>query len=166
MRGETGSVERMWAAFIAARPDLAGPDTTYETWYFCDNQADADELAELARRGRKCATTGDLWSYELEQEPLPEVGDLNIVTGWAGNAVCVIRTTSVEVVPFDEVTKDFAAAEGEGDGSLGYWREIHEAVFSRRLPEIGRKFESDMPVVCERFEVVFGGDPGTSEGPT
>lgn len=162
MGDAAGSVERMWAAFVAVRPDLAGPDTPYEAWYFCDNEADADELAQLARSGRKRATAGDLWSYEAEQAPLPKAGDLNVITDWAGNAVCVIRTISVEIVPFNEVTEEFAATEGEGDGSLRYWQEAHRAVFGRGLSAIGRTFEPDMPVVCERFKVVFGGDQGIS----
>ncbi len=148
----------MWGAFVAASPDVASLDDTYSAWHFCDNEADANELAELVLSGRKRATAGDLWSYEAEDEPLPRVGDFSVVTDWVGTAVCVIRTTSVEVVPFEAVTAEFAATEGEGEGSLGYWREAHEAAFTRSLREIGREFEPDMPVVCECFEVVFDGN--------
>ena len=162
----TDSVKRMWDAFVAARPELAGTDTPYEAWYFCDNEGDANGLAQLARSGRKRATAGDLWSYEEEREPMPKVGDLSVITDWDGDAVCVIRTTSVQIVPFGEVTEEFAATEGEGDGSLEYWRAAHRAVFTRRLAEIGRTFSLDMPVVCECFEVVFGGDAATSVVPT
>jgi len=158
------SVEALWAAFMAARPDLVGPDTTYESWCFSDNEADANELAALVLAGRKRATTGDLWSYEVEHEELPQVGDLNVITDWAGNAVCVIRTTGVEILPFDAVTEEFAATEGEGDGSLEYWRRVHQEVFSRRLPDIGKVFEPDMPVVCECFEVVYCGEGAKIEG--
>ena len=161
---QRSSVEALWAAFCNARPDLAGPDTPYEAWHFCDNESDANELAALVLAGRKRATTGDLWSYEVEQEELPQAGDLSVITDWAGNAVCVIQTTAVEVVPFDAVTEEFAATEGEGDGSLKYWREVHEAVYSRRLPDIGRVFEPDMPVVCECFEVVYRGAEAGAEG--
>ena len=154
---ENESVAVMWAAFLAARPELAGPNTPYEAWYFCDNESSANELAALVLSGRKRATTGDLWSYEAELERFPEAGDLNVITDWAGSAVCVIRTTSVEILPFESVTEEFAATEGEGDGSLEYWRKVHQEVFSRRLPDIGRVFEPDMPVVCERFEVVYRG---------
>ena len=89
------SPEELWAAFLAARPDVAGPEDTFSAWHFCDNQADADELAELVLDGRKRATAGALWSYEAEQEPLPRAGDFSVVTDWAGAARCVIRTTSV-----------------------------------------------------------------------
>ena len=86
---------------------------------------------------------------------LPQVGDLSVITDWTGTARCVIRTSLVEVVAFADVGDEFAAAEGEGDGSLAYWREAHLAAFGRELAGSGRSPGPDMPVVCERFEVVF-----------
>jgi uncharacterized protein YhfF len=154
--GQADSVESMWSEFLLARPDIAGPDAAYSAWHFCDNKSDADELAQLVLSGRKRATASAWWSYEAEGEQLPRVGDLNVITDWDKRAVCVIRTTSVEVIAFDEVSEEHAAAEGEGDGSLAYWREVHVAAFTRDLSGIGRVPEPDMPVVCERFEVVFG----------
>jgi uncharacterized protein YhfF len=151
------SPQELWSAFLAARPDVVGPEDTFSAWHFCDNQADADELAGLVLEGRKRATTGALWSYEAEEEPLPQVGDFSVVTDWAGAAWCVIRTTAVDVVAFDQVGEEFAAAEGEGDGSLAYWRDAHWAAFSREFEAGGRSPSHDMPVVCERFEVVFPG---------
>ena len=149
------SVEEMWAAFLTARPGLAPPGATYSSWHFCDNQPDADELADLVLAGRKGATASALWSYEAENEPLPQVGDLSVITDWTGLARCVIRTSLVEVVAFAAVGEEFAAVEGEGDGSLEYWREAHRAAFGRELAGSDRSPGPDMPVVCERFEVVF-----------
>jgi uncharacterized protein YhfF len=149
------TAEELWATFVEARPDLAGPDTPHEAWHFCDNQADADELVELVLAGRKRATAGALWSYEAEDEPLPQTGDFSVITDWSGTARCIVRTVAVEVVAFDAVGDEFAAAEGEGDGSLAFWREAHRAAFSRELEGSGRAPQPAMPVVCERFEVVF-----------
>ena len=149
------SVTAMWSALAAARPDLAPEGSIYSAWHFCDNESDANELADLVRAGTKRATASLLWSYEAEGEPLPAVGDLGIVTDWKGRARCVIRTTSVEIVAFQAVTPEFAAIEGEGDGSLEYWREAHEAAFNRELSGASRTFEPSMPVVCECFEVVL-----------
>ncbi len=150
------SVTAMWSALASARPDLTTEGTVYSAWHFCDNESDANELADLVLAGTKRATAGLLWSYEAEGEPLPAVGDLSIVTDWEGQARCVIRTTSVEVIPFEAVSPEFAAIEGEGDGSLSYWREAHEAAFTRELAGANRTFEPSMPVVCECFEVVLG----------
>ena len=69
--------------------------------------------------------------------------------------MCIIETNVVTVVPFEEVPEDFAAAEGEGDKSLRYWREAHWAYFGRECQRIGKELSLRMPVVCERFAVVY-----------
>ena len=152
---QAGSVESMWSALRSARPDLVGPDDSCSAWHFCDNKSDADELAQLVLVGAKRATAGALWSYEAEGEPLPQSGALSVITDWDGNPCCVIRTVSVEVAAFEDVGDRFAATEGEGDGSLAYWREAHWVAFARSLATVGREPAPDMPVVCEVFEVVF-----------
>jgi uncharacterized protein YhfF len=91
----------------------------------------------------------------MENEELPAVGDLSIITNWDGEPLCIIETTEVQVKPFDEVDEGFAYDEGEGDQSLAYWREVHWDVFSRECSTIGREPVESMPVVCERFRVIF-----------
>ena len=61
----------------------------------------------------------------------------------------------MEVLPFNQVGTEHAAAEGEGDLSLDYWRQVHWEFFGRECRNIGRKLDENMPVVCERFEVIF-----------
>ena len=92
---------------------------------------------------------------EAAGKPLPEIGALSVVTDWRGAPLRVIETTHVEIVPFDRVDEGFAATEGEGDGSLRYWRDAHWRFFSRECARIGRRPDPQMPVVCERFEVVY-----------
>ena len=96
-----------------------------------------------------------LWAHERENKPVPRPGDPSIVTDFAGNAVCVIETVRVDIVAFNEVSAEFAATEGEGDGSLAYWRRAHDEFFGRECRRLGRQPAHDMPLVCERFEVVF-----------
>jgi uncharacterized protein YhfF len=146
-----------WQAFVRTR----GTDPTphfLEAFHFDDNQPSADELAALVLAGRKRATAGLLWAHDAETRPLPRPGDLSIVTHFNGDPLCVIETVQVDVVPFDQVSAEFAATEGEGDGSLAYWRRAHEAFFGRECRRLGRQPAADMPVVCERFEVVYRED--------
>lgn len=126
-----------------------------EAFYFDDNEPSANALAELVLQGKKRATAGLLWSYQKQNQPIARPGNLSIVTDYAGTALCIIETMQVDIVPFNEVSAEFAATEGEGDGSLAYWRKAHEAYFARECQRIGRQPEADMPVVCERFEVVY-----------
>jgi len=66
-------------------------------------------------------------------------GHLSIVELWSGEPVCIIETSSIAVLPFDAVTREFAAVEGEGDGSLEYWHDGHWAYFGRGCARIGRQ---------------------------
>ena len=143
-----------WSDF-ANSTDRADEERFYESFFFGDSEELANELAALVLRGTKRATAGAVWSYQAEGQRLPRPGDLSIVTDWSGRPLCVIETQSVEVVPFKEVTPEFAATEGEGDGSLSFWREAHRQFFTRECASAGREFSEIMLVACERFAIVY-----------
>ena len=147
------AVRAYWDSFKAAQ----GEDVDsrfYEVCIFSDNERSANELAELVVRGIKRATAGLVWSYEADKMSVPKPGDLSVVTTWDGQPRCIIETTRVDVTPFSEVTAEFAAVEGEGDGSLAYWRSEHTAYYARECERIGRTPTPSMPIACERFRVV------------
>lgn len=151
-------VKAFWSTFLA-ETGRARDTALYDVFHFDDNEESADALVALVLEGRKRATASLLWHYEARGKRLPRPGDLSIVTDWRGAPRCVIETTAVEVRGFDEVDAGFAAAEGEGDLSLAYWRDVHWAFFGRLCAALGREGSPDMPVVCERFRVVFTGSP-------
>lgn len=138
----------------AKENELDEAHQTFASWHFCDNEKDANELAELVYRGEKTATCSSHWLYEVEGEPLPQVGDYSVIENWKGNAVCIIKTTAINIVPFGEVTAEHAAKEGEGDKSLAYWREVHKTVYTEECKVYDREFSEKMLVVCEEFEVM------------
>jgi uncharacterized protein YhfF len=150
------SIQAFWSAFTASNGQDAS-DRFYEAFHFDDNARDADALAALVLAGTKRATAGLLWVNEAEGKPLPKPGDLSVVTLFAGQPVCVIETLSIQIVPFSKVDADFAATEGEGDGSLAHWQRVHTAFFGRECQRLGREFNLDAPVVCETFAVVYRG---------
>lgn len=143
-----------WAEFLA-QADSGATARFYESFHFGDSESLANELGALVVAGIKRATASLLWSYEVDGKPIPLPGQLSIVERWSGEPLCIIETSHVEVLPFDEVAAGFAATEGEGDGSLEYWRTGHRAYFGRECARIGREPSDGMPVVCERFRVVF-----------
>ena len=119
-----------------------------------DSEALSEALLALIRSGHKRAGTGLLWAYELEADPLPKVGDLEVVIDHREEPALVTRLTSVAIVPYCDVTAEYAAIEGEGDGSLAYWRNAHWAYFSRECQRIGREPAQTMPVLCCVFELL------------
>lgn len=143
-----------WNAFATSS---GGVDAArfYEVCIFGDSEDLANELAELVLRGVKRATAGSVWSCEGEGRRLPMRGDLSIVTNWSGSPLCIIETEVVDVMPFNDVSSEFAATEGEGDGSLSFWRDAHRQYFTRECTRAGRQFSEDMLVACERFKVVY-----------
>jgi uncharacterized protein YhfF len=148
------NVQDFWKAYVAQSGNV-GEKRFYEAFAFGDSKELANSLADLVMRGVKRATAGSLWAFEFENKALPKPGDLSVVTDWDGNPLCVIETVNVEIVPFEEVSAEFAATEGEGDGSLEFWRQGHTSYFTRECARIGRTFSVTMPVVCEKFKVVF-----------
>jgi len=119
-----------------------------------DSAALSEELLELIRQGRKRAGTSLLWAMEAENEALPNAGEIEVVLDHRNQPALVTRIVQVSVVPYSAVTPEYAAIEGEGDGSLEYWRQAHWAFFSRECKRIGRVPAESMPVVCSVFEVL------------
>jgi uncharacterized protein YhfF len=119
------------------------------TFAFGDTPQLADELLALVLAGRKTATCGALRQFGPGGELLPQVGRRDVVLDGRGSPAAVIETVEVAHRRFDEVDAAFAAAEGEGDGSLESWRRDHAAYFGRT-----GGFAPEMAVVCERFRLI------------
>ena len=149
-------IEAYWSSYLETLPaDSPVRDERYLAEGWGDSPRMADELGALISPGTKTATCSALWEYEAEGEPLPEVGVKTVVLDGNGDPLCIVETTEVEVKPYDEVDAQFAYEEGEGDRSLEYWREAHRRFFSRTLPDVGREPTTDMPLVCERFQIIY-----------
>lgn len=147
------SVMQLWARFREAHPNA--PVQTPKSFHFCDNPDDANACAALVREGRKRASAPSVAELLLAGEPLPRRGDLAIVTDWNGEAQAIIRTSSVEIRRFAEVDEDFARAEGEGDGTLSWWRTAHLAYYKRALAGSDYRVDDELEVACERFQLLL-----------
>lgn len=153
MSGIPSCIDQFRADFLYVFPERADHPLILEG--FGDHPALMDELAELVILGKKRATAGLEQSFFVEGAPLPAPGLLTILLNGSGTPKAVIETVSVERIPFLEVPAEFAAAEGEGDGSLANWRDSHRRFFVRESQRLGFVFREDMIVVCERFRVIW-----------
>lgn len=128
--------------------DLPAEYRECDAWAFGDSPALAGELLELVLRGLKTGTCSAREAYKSGDE-VARPGNVEVLLDGYGKPRAAIRIVSVETRAFDEVDAEFAASEGEGDLSLEYWRSEHEKFFRR-----AGLFRPDMPLVCERFEVI------------
>ena len=108
-----------------------------------------ERLAALVIAGRKRATVWD------GREENPTVPGMRWAVMAAGRAVAVIETVAVGRRRFDEIDAAFAALEGEGDGSLAFWRAAHEDYFRKE-----GFFAPDMALWWEEFRLVAVIDAG------
>lgn len=143
------NADELWRRFQAEK---SIGDVPYEAWSF---GGAPDELAELVIQGKKTATSSLYHWYEGGEERLPQAGDYSVVLDARGNAVCIIQTTKVDIVPFCDVSGEHAQREGEGDLSLAYWRQVHKEFFSGELEAEHRAFSETMDVVCEVFQLMY-----------
>lgn len=150
------SIKNYWEQFLAGLP----PDSPYHTRTYVaegwgDGPAMADELGALITQGTKTATCSSLWEWEAEGNSIPQKGLITIALDGRGEPLCIVETVEITIRNYNEVDSDFAHDEGEGDLSLTYWRAAHKNYFLRVLPKIGREFSEDMPLVCERFKLIY-----------
>lgn len=149
-------IEQFWQSYLATLPE-GSPQRLepYRAESWGDNPKLADELAALIVAGTKTATCSALWEWEAEGEPIPTVGLKTILLSNTGEPLAVLETTEVIMRAYQDVDARFAHDEGEGDLSLEYWREGHWRFFTRTLVKIAKEPTLDMPLVCERFRVVY-----------
>ncbi len=144
------TTEELWNKYKSLHTEAI----SYEAWAFCEGGKFGDKLAQLVLEGTKTATASAYQVYEIEQSPVPTEGSLSVVLWSNGEAACIIRTTAVSIKKFSDVTPEHAFLEGEDDQSLEMWRIGHQKFFTQDLNAHGLSFSENMPVVCERFEVV------------
>lgn len=130
-------------------------NTTYmDVYHFELTEYWANELLRLVLIGQKKATSSSYDAFIIENEPLPKVGDLSIITDFAGNPRCVVETKQITILPFKDFTFDIVKREGEDD-HLESWQNGHTKFFTNEGKKLGYTFSEDMKVVFEDFEVVY-----------
>ena len=150
------NIEQYWKSFLSTLlPNSPYHSKTYTAEWFGDNPELADELGQLVLSGNKTGTCSAVWEWEAEGNPIPQVGLISITLNGQGEPICILENTEVTLRRFNEVDENFARSEGEGDLTLRYWRKAHTNFFSRVLPKFGKEFSEDMPLVCERFRVIY-----------
>ena len=147
------SVKNMWQKYHEAVGALVPIEIVAD--FFSDNAKEATELSALVDQGIKRATASALWAFEKTGTQVPVVGGIFLVVDGQGEAVCIVKTTKVSIIPFNEISEENAFREGEGDRSLEYWRRVHVEYYKRQFAPLNLTFDESMPIVFEEFEKVF-----------
>lgn len=148
--------EAFWQAYLASLPQAEDAARRfYDVMRIGDSAASADHGAALIKQGVKTTTSSLLWTYEAARSPLPAVGSLSIVIDGRDEPVCVVETTAVDIQAFAAIDATFAHAYGEWDRTLDTWRAHCWEFNAPRCRALGKEPTPEMPLVCERFAVVY-----------
>lgn len=145
--------DEMWEELLITYPYLKG--VVYDAWSFGGTKEESDYLAECVKDNIKTATTSAYQLYAIEHEKIPSVGEISIILDSKGKAICVIETTKVYICQFNEVSKEHAFKEGEGNQSLEYWKTVHKEFFTTELKQYNQVFDENILVVCEEFKLLY-----------
>ena len=118
-----------------------------------------DKLVSAICNRSKTSTTSTVAEYQINHEPLPQVGSRQAVVDSEGRRIVIIETTDVEQVRLSEVPWAHARDEGEGYSSLAEWRIAHERFWEGEelrafLRDPNFVVDDDTLVLLERFRVV------------
>lgn len=155
---DQAQVDAFWQKFLhSAEPAPPADAVYYEAFMFGSDVEIAAECATAVLAGEKTTTSALLWELEAEGKRPPQPGDLSIVLDEHGRPVCVIETLEAPVRAFKDVDEQYAYDYGEGERTLAWWREALWDYFSRECARHGWEASEEMPLICERFRVVYRG---------
>ena len=115
----------------------------------------SDHITELAINGVKRATAHLTLDFELNNVARRLQGDYWMILWEDLSPAVVVELVKVEERVFRDVPAEFAAREGEGDGSLAFWKDTHEEYFKLQLKDWGKEWSDELTVVLESFDVVM-----------
>jgi uncharacterized protein YhfF len=118
-----------------------------------------DRLVAAVLNGEKTATSSLLAEWQVDDEPLPMVGERQTVVDSAGKPVGEIEVLAVDVIQLGDADSGLASEEGEGFASVDDWKSAHERFWTDevipRLPaDLAGPLTDETEVVVERFRLV------------
>lgn len=151
-------------AYLESTPDPAEAAARLcDVWQIGDTPEDADLGAQLILQGKKRTTSSLLWHYESTGEPRPEVGQLNLLEDGSGAPVAILETTWLAEIPLNAVDDlRFIVDYAEWGETAEDWQARAWAYYAPHCRALGREPTPAMPLLCERFEVVYPLTPHTS----
>ena len=135
--------------------------STLPTWGFAEPGPLRDELTALALAGTKTTTASLLVDFELEGEPVPVTGQIDVLVDSDLRPVAIVENISVRTVRLGDVDDQHAIDEGEGYADAAAFRVDHEAYWNGYLDRVreglgdpGFTLTDDTLVVLERFRII------------
>ena len=153
---QLSKIETFWQGYLSTLSEedrMNAP--TYAVDQFANSPEAATKFGKLVRDGVKTTTSSLVWGLEHLGEPSPKVGNIELIVDGNDEPLCIIELTEVKIKPFNSADEQFAFEYGEGDRTLAFWLSDNWDFHSRWCIEIGREASETMPIVFQRFRVLY-----------
>ena len=149
------SVHDIWDSYTGAN-SKSGNIEMPDYWHFHNNREDANRLAGLIVTGKKKAMSEPYYWYESDDTEMDEIGAKHIIIDFDGKAQAIIEIKRIDTIPFNQISKDFAALDmGTDIEPLKKWKKAHWDFFLTAMKQDGKKPTEEMLIVCEWFETIW-----------
>ncbi len=147
-------IEEYWEKFLAESGQNKDEVGFSGELMFENGGNTGDEQLALVLGGEKTAAFSPFPAYAINGEPLPVAGEIYIVEDRNGSPRCIIEITSVNVIPFKDVTWEMAQKEGE-DTCLEDWKAKESEFLQDEADLCGFEFNDETKLVFEIFRVIY-----------
>lgn len=145
--------EEFWSRCGRARPDEQLGER-YSVRRIGNAPAICETLLGLITSGQKTGVFSR--PDELAAAGLtPHAGDYVVLTDFNGKPRCLVQMQECRLLKFSEVRAEHTATESPAARDLETWRGIHRGYWTPMLAAEGIEFTEDLPVLFQRFRLVF-----------
>ncbi len=153
---ENHSARELWANFLKGQI-VPVRRIQPRVMHFYDSQEESLRALRLVLEGTKTSHTHCLQAMQLNNEILPRIYDFVVLTDYHGEARCIVKNSSVKLLPWFNVTDEMARTDGAIDLGLHEWKDRHWTYFGRELARHGKVPRKSMIVVHQKFELIYTG---------
>lgn len=151
-RPSPAALNAFWAEAQKAKPGL-GDD--YEVRWFGIDEKTTKGIFNHIRTDNKHGTFTLPWLLEKTGQPVTKVGTLITLIDYDGAPTLVLRITGNEVVKFGDIDERVTGLDGPPVRDVAVWKPVHRDFWNGELKKHGMAVSDDMPVLVERFELVY-----------
>ena len=149
---ETGPIDDYWNQAIASKPELA---VDHQIRSIGIDEETTILIIDFIKEGEKVGTFSLPWLMESEKIPASHTGQPIILLSYDGKPEIVVQITDIEETTFGEIDYDVTKIDGPPVRDPEVWIPLHREYWNNILKPYGRSCTDDMPVIVERFKLVY-----------
>ena len=149
---EKGPIDDYWNQVIASKPELA---VDHQIRSIGIDEETTVLIIDFIKEGEKVGTFSLPWLMQSENIPASHTGQPIILLSYDGKPEIVVQITDIAETTFGEIDYDVTKIDGPPVRDPEVWIPLHREYWNNILKPYGRSCTDDMPVIVERFQLVY-----------